>query len=121
MKGIVAREAFGKAYTAYKGIKTCPAFIADGGHVHPFRGEADFLEQRTALSSVSAFTYPGFQRYWAARLCVTLAIQMQAVAIGWQIYDLTRRPLDLGPGRPGSISPGRSALALVTGHVCRPL
>ena len=74
------------------------------------------MEQRTALSSVSAFTYPGFQRYWAARLCVTLAIQMQAVAIGWQVYDLTRRPLDLGLVGLAQFLPSLG-LALVTGHV----
>lgn len=74
------------------------------------------MEQRTALTSVSAFTYPGFQRYWAARLCVTLAIQMQAVAIGWQIYDLTRRPLDLGLVGLAQFLPSLG-LALVTGHV----
>ncbi len=74
------------------------------------------MEQRTALSSASAFTYPSFQRYWAARLCVTLAIQMQAVAIGWQIYDLTRRPLDLGLVGLAQFLPSLG-LALVTGHV----
>ena len=74
------------------------------------------MEQRTALSSASAFTYPSFQRYWAARLCVTLAIQMQAVAIGWQVYDLTRRPLDLGLVGLAQFLPSLG-LALVTGHV----
>ena len=74
------------------------------------------MEQRIAPSSASAFTYPSFQRYWAARLCVTLAIQMQAVAIGWQIYDLTRRPLDLGLVGLAQFLPSLG-LALVTGHV----
>ena len=74
------------------------------------------MEQQTALSSASAFTYPSFQRYWAARLCVTLAIQMQAVAIGWQIYDMTRRPLDLGLVGLAQFLPSLG-LALVTGHV----
>ena len=74
------------------------------------------MEQRTASSSASAFTYPSFQRYWAARLCVTLAIQMQAVAIGWQVYDLTRRPLDLGLVGLAQFLPSLG-LALVTGHV----
>ena len=74
------------------------------------------MEQQTALSSASAFTYPSFQRYWAARLCVTLAIQMQAVAIGWQVYDLTRRPLDLGLVGLAQFLPSLG-LALVTGHV----
>ena len=74
------------------------------------------MEQRTAYSSESTFTYPSFQRYWSARLCVTLAIQMQAVAIGWQIYDLTRRPLDLGLVGLAQFLPSLG-LALVTGHV----
>ena len=74
------------------------------------------MEQQTAPSSASAFTYPSFQRYWAARLCVTLAIQMQAVAIGWQIYDMTRRPLDLGLVGLAQFLPSLG-LALVTGHV----
>ena len=64
----------------------------------------------------SAFTYPSFKRYWAARLCVTFAIQMQAVAIGWQIYDLTRRPLDLGLVGLAQFLPSLG-LALITGHV----
>ena len=64
----------------------------------------------------SAFAFPSFQRYWAARLCVTLAIQMQAVAIGWQIYDLTRRPLDLGLVGLAQFLPSLG-LALITGHV----
>ena len=74
------------------------------------------MEQRTAYSSESTFTYPSFQRYWSARLCVTLAIQMQAVAIGWQVYDLTRRPLDLGLVGLAQFLPSLG-LALITGHV----
>ena len=74
------------------------------------------MEQRTAYSSESTFTYPSFRRYWSARLCVTLAIQMQAVAIGWQVYDLTRRPLDLGLVGLAQFLPSLG-LALVTGHV----
>ena len=74
------------------------------------------MEQRTAYPSESTFTYPSFRRYWSARLCVTLAIQMQAVAIGWQVYDLTRRPLDLGLVGLAQFLPSLG-LALVTGHV----
>jgi MFS family permease len=32
----------------------------------------------------------------AARFLVTLSSEMQAVAVGWQIYSITHRPLDLG-------------------------
>jgi len=37
-----------------------------------------------------------FRRFLIARLLATLAAQMQTVAVGWQIYAITRNPLDLG-------------------------
>jgi MFS family permease len=37
-----------------------------------------------------------FGNFWCARVATTMAYQMQAVAIGWQIYDITNSPLDLG-------------------------
>ena len=40
--------------------------------------------------------HPGFARFLVARLAVSIAVQMQTVAIGWQIYAITRNPLDLG-------------------------
>lgn len=43
-----------------------------------------------------AFQHPGFLRYWLARVGGNLAVQMVSVAVAWQVYDLTRDPLDLG-------------------------
>ncbi|MCC9136471.1 MFS transporter [Pontibacter silvestris] len=37
-----------------------------------------------------------FRLYVSARLCITLAMQIQAVIVGWQIYDITRDALSLG-------------------------
>jgi hypothetical protein len=34
----------------------------------------------------------------ASRFTSTVAVQVQSVAIGWQIYDMERTPLALGPG-----------------------
>lgn len=45
---------------------------------------------------LSAFTHRPFKLYWLARFCVTFSVQIIAVAVGWQVYDLTRDPLDLG-------------------------
>ena len=42
------------------------------------------------------FQHPPFLRFWWARVLTTLAFQMQAVALGWQIYDLTGNVFDLG-------------------------
>ncbi|MBD3646494.1 MAG: MFS transporter, partial [Pseudomonadales bacterium] len=46
--------------------------------------------------SSSALRYPNFRFYVAARFFTTLAVQMQSVAIGWQVYAITGDPLDLG-------------------------
>ncbi len=40
--------------------------------------------------------HPGFARFLTARLAVSIAVQMQTVAVGWQIYAITHDPLDLG-------------------------
>jgi len=39
---------------------------------------------------------PEYRLFVLARLCLTLALQIQAVVVGWQIYDLTKDPLALG-------------------------
>ena len=44
----------------------------------------------------AAFQYPDFRRFQLARLFTVMASEMQSVAVGWQIYEITRRPLDLG-------------------------
>jgi len=43
-----------------------------------------------------AFRHGAFVRYWISRFVVTFATQVVSVAVGWQIYDLTRDPFDLG-------------------------
>lgn len=43
-----------------------------------------------------AWQHPGFRRYQFVRIATILGLQMQAVAVAWQVYDLTRKPLDLG-------------------------
>ena len=40
--------------------------------------------------------HAAFTRYLTARIAVSVAVQMQTVAVGWQIYSITRDPLDLG-------------------------
>jgi MFS family permease len=57
-----------------------------------------------------------FVLFWSARVAGTIAYQMQAVAIGWQIYDLTGSALDLGLVGLVQFIPV-VVLALVVGHV----
>ncbi len=62
-----------------------------------------------------AFTYPDFSLYQLARFFIVAGLEMQSVAVGWQIYEITRRPLDLGLVGLAQFSPG-ILLFLVTGH-----
>ena len=45
---------------------------------------------------LAALRYRDFAVYAAARFCATLCWAMLDVAVGWQVYQLTHNPLDLG-------------------------
>ncbi len=62
-----------------------------------------------------AFQFPNFRYFMTARFLITSATEMQAVAVGWQVYGLTRRPLDLGLVGLAQFLPG-VFLFLVAGH-----
>src|ERR1700719_3194324 len=49
-----------------------------------------------AKAGRAAFTHPGFVLFQIARFLIVSAVEMQAVAVGWQVYEITKRPLDLG-------------------------
>jgi MFS family permease len=63
----------------------------------------------------AAFKYSNFRWYLAARFLVSISSEMQSVAVGWQVYGLTHRPLDLGLVGLAQFLPG-ILLFLVTGH-----
>jgi MFS family permease len=48
------------------------------------------------LSALAALRHGEFARYAVARFLATVAWQMLGVAVGWQVYALTRDPLALG-------------------------
>jgi MFS family permease len=48
------------------------------------------------LSLPALKRHNSFGNFWCARVATTMAYQMQSVAIGWQIYDITDSALDLG-------------------------
>ncbi|HET7340987.1 MAG TPA: MFS transporter, partial [Methylomirabilota bacterium] len=54
--------------------------------------------------------------FWCARVLSTLALQMQTVAVGWQLYSLTGRALDLGLVGLAQFLP-TIVLTLLVGHV----
>jgi MFS family permease len=63
----------------------------------------------------AAFRYPNFRYYMTARYLATASSEMQAVAVGWQIYALTQRPLDLGLAGLAQFLPS-VFLFLIGGH-----
>jgi MFS family permease len=64
----------------------------------------------------AAFRHGPFLRYWLARFMATFATQVVSVAVGWQIYDITRDPFDLGLVGIVQFAPAL-LLVLVTGAV----
>ncbi|MFC7291850.1 MFS transporter [Hirschia litorea] len=44
----------------------------------------------------AAFKHTSYVRYFGARFMATFAVQILSVAIGWQLYDLTKEPIWLG-------------------------
>lgn len=62
-----------------------------------------------------AFTHPDFALYQLGRFFIVLGLEMQSVAVGWQIYEITKRPLDLGLVGLAQFTPG-ILLFLVSGH-----
>src|SRR2546426_7688856 len=47
-------------------------------------------------SGLAAFRHIDFDLYELERFFVVAALEMLSVAVGWQVYEITRRPLDLG-------------------------
>jgi MFS family permease len=70
----------------------------------------------TKSSARAAFDYPDFRAYAIARFCIVAALEMQSVAVGWQVYEITKRPLDLGLIGLAQFLPGIT-LFLPAGHV----
>jgi MFS family permease len=63
----------------------------------------------------AAFRYPNFRLYMTARFLSIVSSEMISVAVGWQIYALTHRPLDLGLVGLAQFAPG-VVLFLIAGH-----
>jgi hypothetical protein len=47
--------------------------------------------QDPRLAGRVAFTYPNFVLYQLARFSIVLALEMQSVAVGWQVYEISGR------------------------------
>lgn len=71
-------------------------------------------DQKPSPGSV-VFRNPSYLRYVAARMCLVMAVEMQSVAVGWRVYEITHSPLALGLTGLAQFLPG-ILLFLVSGH-----
>lgn len=65
---------------------------------------------------MEAFAFRDFRRYQLARVTAILGAEAQSVAVAWQVYSITHRPLDLGFTGLALFLPGLLFL-LPAGHV----
>jgi MFS family permease len=68
-----------------------------------------------ARAGRAAFTHPAFVLFQIARFLIVSAVEMQAVAVGWQVYEITKRPVDLGYVGLAQFLPG-ILLFPISGH-----
>jgi MFS family permease len=54
------------------------------------------MTTRPASPEANALRHRPFVFYWLATGAAAFAVQIMSVAVGWQIYDITRNPLHLG-------------------------
>jgi MFS family permease len=73
------------------------------------------MSSPAAVSGRAAFHIPSFRYFMTARFLTAAANEMQALAVAWEIYAMTRRPLDLGLVGLAQFLPG-VLLFLVAGH-----
>src|SRR5579862_1470348 len=73
------------------------------------------MAEQGSLGGRAAFHFPNFVFYETARFCIVVSLEMQSVAVGWQVYQMTHRALDLGLVGLAQFMPG-ILLFLLTGH-----
>jgi MFS family permease len=68
------------------------------------------------VPGAAAFRYRDFRLFQLSRVFIIVALEMQSVAVGWQVYATTQRALDLGWVGLAQFLPS-ILLFLVSGHV----
>lgn len=73
------------------------------------------MPESVTTTPTVAFRYSNFRCFASSRFLTVLASEMQSIAVAWQVYNLTHRPLDLGYVGLAQFLPG-IFLFLVAGH-----
>src|SRR5271165_4100649 len=74
------------------------------------------LPYKPPVRGMEAFGFRDFRRYQLARVTAIQGAEAQSVAVAWQVYSITHRPLDLGYTGLALFLPGLLFL-LPSGHV----
>lgn len=74
------------------------------------------MSEGAARRGFAAFRHRDYTYYWCSRFFSTIAMQMQAVAIAWQVYTISHDAFDLGLIGLSLFLPA-FGLVLVTGQV----
>jgi MFS family permease len=54
------------------------------------------MSENPSSTGIAAFRFRDFRRYQLARILVIIGAEAQAVAVAWQVYEITHSALDLG-------------------------
>ncbi|MFN3393315.1 MAG: MFS transporter, partial [Candidatus Thermochlorobacter sp.] len=74
------------------------------------------MDNKTPTDPYAVFKIKDYRFFLAARFAVVLGVQVQGVAVGWQVYELTKDPLSLGLVGLSEAIPALS-VALYAGYV----
>ncbi len=110
VRGDVPAESHGSA-----GCREAGGYGRCGSGGDDGAGKHGFVKPAAVLPARAAFQYSNFRYFMAARSLITAASEMQAVAVAWQVFGLTHRPLDLGLVGLAQFLPG-VLLFLPAGH-----
>ena len=97
--------------TNVEGGTGCPQAAADD-RPRPSMSATDASD----VAPASALRFRDFRLFQTAKLLSTLAMQMQGVAVGWQVYAITGQALHLGYVGLVQFLPAL-VMSLMTGHV----
>ncbi len=62
----------------------------------PSRVDRPIADDDHPETDAAVYRQPGFAAFLVSRLAAVFAMQIQAIVVAWQVYDITRDPLTLG-------------------------
>ncbi len=70
------------------------------------------MTQSDSTLEISLWRHPAFLRFLYVRVAASVALQIQVVAVGWQMYDVDRQPVPARADRARAIHSGDLSVPL---------